>query len=263
MERKRMRAWVRGLFAVVLLSAVVANAQSPLLPPENHYKVYKLPVPIAYTTSVVLGDQFGYLQVSYLLLEKFANPVEKRHLDDGQVYPMLDPFAHQTWWRIDVPQPPRTVVGIDQFGISDWQLYDARYLLLPALKNVAAGEPPIRNHYVCYEGIRPPVSRPVMLIDQFGNAQTYVLHGKLFCNPAEKLVSGVTYPIIDYAAHLACYQLEPSPTAPFQHVVALDQFGTWSFDVLQDDCLCVPALKEHVVKSTESTWGKIKALYRQ
>jgi hypothetical protein len=173
-------------------------------------------------------------------------------------------MIHQTWWRAVLPAaPPRDVVGIDQFGAAPWKLFDPVYLLNPALKNVPGGQPPLWNHYLCYEAQGPVVGRPVLLIDQFGTADVVVLHGRWFCNPVEKrhLDDGQVYPIIDYKAHLTCYLVDnPNPFG--QPIIGIDQFGNWQMDVYQNECLCVPALKEHVVKTEESTWGKIKAMYQ-
>ena len=262
MEHSRKPVWALGLAAVLLLSAAVAMAQ-PNLPNENHYKVYRT-VPITYVKPLMLIDQFGSVNVSTFVLERFANPAEKVHLDTGQVFPIVDASVHQMWWRIDAPQPARTVVGIDQFGFSQWQLGDARYLLNPALKNVppAAGSPPIWNHYLCYDAQGPTLTRPVILIDQFGTCNVVVLQGKLFCNPVQKRhQDGTVSPIIDPIAHLTCYVVQ-NPNPFTRSITAIDQFGYWQLETFQNDCLCVPALKEHVVKVQETTWGKIKAMYR-
>jgi hypothetical protein len=261
MEHTRTRSWVLGLAAVVLLSAALANGQ-PLLPVENHYKVYLVDPPYPLTKLVGLSDQFGSVDVTTLVLQKFANPAEKI-LPDGTRYPMVDPKIHLTWWRISVPQPPRSVVGIDQFGAARWDLGDAVCLLNPALKDpLTPGEdPPVWNHYLCYNALGPTVGMPVTLVDQWGNCNVVVLYGKLFCNPVEKRADGVVYPIIDYSAHLACYLVQ-NPMMFSRTYVARDQFGIWNQYALQNDCLCVPALKDEIVGNEETTWGRIKALYR-
>lgn len=261
---------ILSIFAVcsLVLLPVLAMAQVGL-PAENHYKVYRVQpgaLPPVVIRPVTLIDQFGIVNVNYLRLEKFANPAEKRH--DNQVWPILDPIVHQTWWRIDVPQPVRTVIAIDQFGYGPITLGNAVYLLNPALKNVLPPYTlPVHNHYLCYEVIGSlPIFKPVILIDQFGTCNVVVVQSKLFCNPVEKREfkadgTVISYPIIDYIAHLNCYLVD-NPIPNFHPVTAIDQFGTWQIDVYQNDCLCVPALKEHILKSQSSTWGGIKALYR-
>lgn len=261
---KRIRACICALIPLVLLaSAATSPVAQVVLPPENHYKVYNASS-ISFVESLLLTDQFGSFNVLDLHLQRFANPAEKIHPETGESFPMLDPERHHTWWRFLVPQPERTVVGIDQFGVHSWTLRDAHYLLNPALKNVPGGAPPVANHYVCYEVIgAPDILRTVILVDQFGTTQVQVLRGKYFCNPVEKvhLDDGSTYPIIDYAAHLACYQtLDPNQFAV--PITTIDQFGYWQIEVFDSDCLCVPSLKDHPVRTEESTWGRVKALYR-
>jgi len=263
MEHLRTRTWVLGVAAACLMYAAVATAQATL-PHENHYKVYPT-ILIPYVKPVGLVDQFGAITVDYFTLEKFANPTEKIHVD-GTVSPIVDPLIHQTWWRIDVPQPARTRVVIDQFGSSEWIIRDARYLVNPALKNVepdplGGPPPPVWNHYLCYDALGPTVGKPVILVDQFGQCNVVVIQGKLFCNPVEKRADGIIYPIIDYQAHLACYVVQ-NATPMTRSITAIDQFGYWQLQTYDNDCLCVPALKEEVIPTEESTWGKIKAMYR-
>jgi len=262
MERLRLRAWGLGLAVVAVTSASVAVAQ-PELPRENHYKVYHT-TPVTIVKPVLLTDQFGAYNAVDFVRVRWSNPATKIHPDTGDEFPPVDPFIHQLWWELFLPpMPARDVVGIDQFGAHTWTLLHPRYLLNPALKNVPPpAQPPVWNHYLCYEAIGPPLGRPVILIDQFGTANVVVLHGRWFCNPVEKRHLDGTgyYPILDYKAHLACYLIQdPNPMAHF--ITGIDQFGNWQMDIFNDDCLCVPALKEHVVRTEESTWGKIKALY--
>ncbi len=261
MESTRARVCALMLAALFVLSASSVFAQ-PVLPHENHYNVYHA-TPLTIVKPIVLTDQFGSFTAVDLTLERFANPAEKIHAD-GTHFPMIDPDRHHTWWRIFAPQPTRTVLGIDQFGAHPWVLGNAAYLLNPALKNVppGTGPLPVANHYVCYEAIgAPDVLTPVILVDQFGTSQVMVLRGKYFCNPVDKYADGVYYPIIDHAAHLTCYIVQ-NPNPITRSITTTDQFGYWQIGVFDNDCLCAPALKEFPVRTEESTWGKVKALYR-
>jgi len=271
MRTTRITAGALALaFTFVLLVASVASAQlPPPLPLENHYKVYASS-PITVVKPVGLRDQFGQLNVLDMVFDKFATPADKIVINaDGTstTYPMVNPDIHMDWYRIDVPQVPRTVIGTDQFGKGPWVLGNARYLLLPALKNVPVpATVPAWNHYLCYDALSGPlVNKPVTLIDQFGNVQVVVLQAKYFCNPVEKTVDGavgpVVYPIIDFNAHLACYQVD-NPVPDFRGITTVDQFGYWSTQIYHNDCLCVPALKDYPLATQHSTWGKIKSLYR-
>jgi hypothetical protein len=259
MERTRLNARVLFLAMFVLLAATVAIAQ-PELPHENHYRVY-FARPYTYVEPILLRDQFGTYQVDFFTLEHWANPAEKIH--NGVSYPPVDPMIHQTWWRANFPPiEPHFITVIDQFGADKWTVYNPEYLVNPALKNVPGGSPPPWNHYLCYRAQGSPVGQLVILVDQFGIVTVQLMNRFRFCNPVEKthLVTGKVEPIIDPKAHLACYSY---PRNPFAYpVIAVDEFGTWQFDANNDDCLCVPALKEHVVRTESSTWGKIKAMYQ-
>jgi len=261
MKRVCVRLWALGL--VLLMLPIGAAYGQAGLPKENHYKVYRTNA-VPFTRPLILADQFGVMNAYSFVLEKFANPTEKIH--NGLIYPMDDPLAHQTWWRIldAPPQPARTVIGIDQFGYGPVTVGHPRYLLNPALKNPGpgGGTPPLRNHYLCYEVIGSlPLYKPVILIDQFGTCDVVVLRSKLFCNPVEKREGAVYYPILDYRAHLQCYEVQ-NPQSNFRPVAFLDQFVFQQIETYENDCLCVPALKEHIVGAKQSTWGQIKALYR-
>jgi hypothetical protein len=251
-----------GAIALALTISLVATAAfAQPLPVENHYKVYNNP-PIPIVKPVGLRDQFGTFNVDQLSFERFATPATKIH-SDGTVYPMVNPDIHMDWWRIFYPQPVRTVLGTDQFGQAPWTLGDARYLLVPSLKNVPPPQTvPPWNHYVCYDALSGPlINKPVTLIDQFGNVQVVVLQAKYFCNPVEKFADGQIYPILDPNAHLACYQVD-NPSPDVKPITTIDQFGYWQTQINHNDCLCVPALKDYPLATEKTTWGQIKALYR-
>jgi hypothetical protein len=253
---------------VVVLVASVAMAQTPPLPAENHYKAY-LSSPITMVRPVRLADQFATVYDSLWVFDRFATPTDKIH--DGVTYPILHPEVHMDWWRLvsPHPQPSRVLVATDQFGREAWVVGEARYLLTPSLKYPVAPFPPvpINNHYLCYDAISGPLlQKPVILIDQFGTADVVVLHPKLFCNPVEKRVwdaagNEIVYPIVDPTAHLTCYLVQNPNVIP-REVQTLDQFGYWQIQIYENDCLCVPALKDYPLKTEKTTWGKIKSLYR-
>jgi hypothetical protein len=247
-------AWALLLAAAILLPVGSADAQ---ILPENHYKTYQTVGPTM-TMPIGLRDQFGLYQVDQLVLDRFANPVDKNF--EG----IYDPMMHQTWWDLFIPTVTRLVTATDQFGQFQWTVHNARYLLLPALKNDPTGQPPpLWNHYLCYEAMGPAPQIIVTLEDQFGGIDTVVLEGIFFCNPVEKETpDGEIFPIIDPVVHLTCYLIDdPNPYGI--PLTATDQFGQWSLDAGFSDCLCVPAFKDDVVGTEESTWGKIKGLYHK
>jgi hypothetical protein len=252
-------------FVLVSFAASMAFAQV-VLPNENHYKVYNS-TPIHLARPLTLSDQFGRFDVSDLIFDRFSTPAEKI-LEDGTDYPIIDPVVHMDWWRFAKPVSfKNSVIVTDQFGQSQWVTGNPAYLLTPSLKNVTPDPrggppPPVWNHYVCYDVISGPLmSKPVTLVDQFGTVQVVVLAAKYFCNPAEKNDGGKVFPIIDKGAHLACYLVD-DPVADLRKITTIDQFGFWQIEIAQNDCLCVPALMDTPVPTRESTWGRIKALYR-
>ncbi|MDH3196921.1 MAG: hypothetical protein OEO21_01640 [Candidatus Krumholzibacteria bacterium] len=253
---KRCPILAAALLAVAATALLSSVGIAQVLPLENHYKVYVAPGPPMFMP-VTLHDQFGEFTVTDFYLERLATPADK----NGEGF--VDSTAHQLWWRIQVPQPPRTVTVLDQFGGNVWTTGDAVYLLNPALKNVLPPYPPLpfRNHYLCYEALGPSVGMPVTLTDQFGTVQVFVFEAKLLCNPVEKTdPTGFVWPIVDPFPHLACYFID-DPRSYGIPVNAVDQFGSFNLDLLYSDCLCVPAIKEHTNPAEESTWGRIKALY--
>jgi hypothetical protein len=224
-------------------------------PAIDHYKTYETAGPII-NGPIWLRDQFGETVVTFLRLAKVATPVSK----NGEA--ICDTIAHQTWWEFVNPEMPRMVVAQDQFGTQDWILGDARYLVLPALKNSPAGdELPVLNHYKCYDAQGPTQTITVRLRDQFGTTNVVVLEGRYFCNPCEKQIPDVgIYPIVDPLAHMTCYMVQGPLPYPIQ-VLVRDQFGMYPVVLEQNLFLCLPALKLEVIQPESSEWNRIKALY--
>jgi hypothetical protein len=225
---------------------------------ENHYKVYEVLTPATVTGQISLIDQWGDISLTTIDLEKFAIPAEKI-LPDGTSYPIVDPFRHYTWWAFQHPELVRRVDVLDQFGGYSWRVRDSRYLLTPAAKN----EPniPDGNHYKCYEvDDAPTVDIVVGLVDQVDSVGVIVLTGELFCNPVEKTVDGITYPIFEPDVHLTCYRVQNDVSYNYTAIVT-DQFGERDITIEQNTYLCLPAEKGPWVGAEPSTWGRIKALF--
>jgi hypothetical protein len=251
-------------FVLVSFGASMAFAQV-VLPAENHYKVYNsTPTPLHRVLK--LSDDFGLLGVTDLIFDRFSTPAEKI-LEDGTDYPIINDVVHMDWWNFKPVPSKHVVIVTDQFGQNQWVVGSAHYLLTPSLKNVnpdprGGPPPPVWNHYLCYDALKGPLlNQRVTLIDQFGNVQVVVLAAKYFCNPVEKNDQGKIYPIIDKTAHLACYQVD-NPLPDINNITTIDQFGFWKTTIDRNDCLCVPALMDTPVPTKESTWGRIKSLYR-
>lgn len=248
-----MKRVMLPLLVLTLVCFLFAHAQAQW-PNENHYKVYNLDPPQTFTGDIHLFDQFGGYDVNQLVLEKFANPVEK----NGE--PIIFHETHQTWWGVDLIGTGWIVEVDNQFGNQIWRVGDPRYLVLPARK-YEPGPLLQNNHYLAYEAFGDPVNLPVHLVDQFSSIDVIAMEPVYFLNPVEKVTpDGEVYPILDPEAHLACYRIEP-PMPYDILVMAFDQFGDWEFIVVDHDCLCVPSWKREVVQSEQRTWSDVKGLY--
>jgi hypothetical protein len=259
-------------FAMVLTAAPANSQDGDPIFSINHYLPYFTPQPITVPTSLLLRDQFGESQHSALLLERFATPVDKNH--EG----IIDPLAHLTWWRLldGTDSPFRRVVVTNQFGVHELGVFDAEYLLAPALKNSDGGTGPpdgsagpgdpgldLLDHYKCYKVEGLPVDKPVDLFDQFQAGPGHAFVPLYLCNPVEKthLDDGRQFPIIKPKEHLVCYQLA-FPPVPGIAVFFQDQFFSAQIPLEFADLLCVPSLKEEVVQVEDRSWGKVKSIYR-
>jgi len=119
------------------------------------------------------------------------------------------------------------------------------------------------DHYKCYRVEGPPVEISRLLIDQFQGGFTDVLFPEYLCNPVEKthLDVGTNFPILRPTEHLVCYQIN-FPPLPGLAVSFRDQFIETQVPLDFVDLLCVPSLKEGVVQVEDSSWGKVKSIYR-
>lgn len=261
-----------GAAAAMSLASGLAIAQpDPGAPPENHYRVYELsdPAPPSVTGPIVLRDQFSTITLSTIVMKKLGVPTEKYLTDasgnpTGDVFGIIDPLRHYTWWRFDHPELVRRVDALDQFGGYSWRLRDSKFLLTPTAKSETAQPPtavPPGNHYKCYETDDAPfINVTVGLKDQVDSVGVVVLQGVYFCNPVEKTFEGVTHEMADSLVHLTCYQVLDSTTYENAYLT-LDQFGSWSVTLNYSSLLCLPAEKGVVVRTEPASWGRIKALY--
>lgn len=232
---------VACVVALLGLRGGVAHAQ------QDHFKCYDVTDENLLPPAVVtLTDQFGTEQdVIVQVLTMFSNPVQK---NDEQI---INPDNHLTWYEItgNPPQEREWLVS-NQFGADQsWTVGVPKFLLVPAQKiEPFYHDPPSGlDHYKCYEATSgPTVGLEVTLIDQFHPELVTVLGPKVFCNPVEKLLpDGTSYPIIDRATHLACYEIVPHE--PFNlPVFAIDQFAPMGipFTTLDNQLLCVPSTKK-------------------
>jgi hypothetical protein len=254
-----MKWLMRVLLTFGLVAGLGVAGGSAQVLEENHYLIYETPYMHVYTGDVELHDQFGMIHNTYFEFDKFANPVRK----NGEDY--WDYGAHQNWYLIDVPLEDEWQVDLNnQFGTQRWYVQNAMYLVLPAEKLTPGSPPPQfeHNHYLCYEVTQaPPMNIPVHLQDQFIMFNTNVVQPLYFCNPCDKIVFGIPYPIVNEDVHLAVYSLQPGMFVNIG-VYSMDQFEAWSFMVEEAIWLAVPTWKLNAVGNEQSSWGDIKAMYR-
>lgn len=254
------------LLALSPLVLVAGQAFAQVNPLWDHYKVYDVePTPYV-QIHVRLTDQFGQSDGEVGSLELFMNPTEKQLPPPGGTFGISDPNLHYTWrpfaWLGGPPTPPGFIVtATDQFGDHTMRMGGARFLLAPARKD-EPGEPPVANHYLCYESGDAPLNQPVLLTDQFGPWSTTILTSWYFCNPVQKLVGETIYPIVDTDQHYICYEFSPQDPTPHAPVLT-DQFvADQPVRTVASRFLCVPAYKTGVTATQRDTWGKLKLLYR-
>jgi len=259
-------------FAMVLSAAPADAVDEDPIFTINHYWTYLVPEPITVSVNVLLMDQFGLSQHNALLLDRFAIPVDKN--GEG----IIDPIAHLSWWRFldGTDSPFRRVVVTNQFGEHELEVFEAEYLLAPALKNPepngdeedggsGLGDPELGalDHYKCYKVLGPSTDRFVTLSDQFQLGEGDVLEPVYLCNPVDKIRqdTGGRFPIVKPTEHLVCYNLL-FPASPVPGLIFRDQFAEAQIPLDVVDLLCVPSTKEQVVQVEDSSWGKMKSLYR-
>jgi hypothetical protein len=208
-------------------------------------------------------DQFGASQALLLERDKFANPVDKAHPpDQPNLERLLFPDEHLSWWRFEQPWPNRASVRVgNQFGADQlWELGDAEYLLVPAIKD-GIGQIQLNQHYECYVALAAPsIQLDVNLADQFGLRPAVVGIGRYLCNPVEKRgppplePSG---PPVFPQDHLACYDIDPSPADEIRIVQdQVDPTGGFVLELIVSEMLCVPSAKTEISETPSlAPWG--------
>jgi hypothetical protein len=255
----------RSLLIALLLVSMVAvfglssvDAQPPRL--IDHYLIYHTVQQFSvFPGQVQLIDQFGgYDADSLFTFVAFGNPVDKN--GEG----ILDPMAHLSVYEFPIIPTDVFRIGVtDQFGYNVWWVKEAHYLLLPALKDQPGGGPPEKDHYLCYDVVQgPTLNVTVQLVDQWGGGSYILGRAVLWCNPVEKIVNGIPYPIINPGHHLAVYEFLNPNDIPITGFSYLDQFMGEFNEAFAPWLLAVPAQKQFPVPVKESTWGHIKSLYQ-
>jgi hypothetical protein len=252
----------RGSLATLLMVLAIGVAPTGAQQPDpeavlDHFLCYNGGW-AAPPRSAVISDQFVSDQpVQVLNGFMFCNPVEKTL--DGETTPIQHPEAHLACYTITHEAvPSRTVSLLNQFGESSGGTFQRTLspFCVPSLKSELGpplGDPPedVLSHFRCYtllsvsvDPVPPP--RTVGVRDQFGPTQVEVSTPwapSFVCNPATKVVDGVTHPALYAFAHLACYSLAPQASAT-RTIFIRNQFGDASAALQQPTLLCLPSLKD-------------------
>jgi hypothetical protein len=238
-----------GMVAVVMLLAAAGSASAQGRTDENHFRCYivsqQTPQP---AVPVTLEDQFTAAPVPVMVGEPvmFCPPTEKTVGDD--VFPIEDEEEHYTLYTAPSAAAPRNIFVTDQFATDAlWQVTTPKYLMVPTAKTIGGvtfDDREDMNHYWCYDANGPRVGVRATLDDQFaGPDDIRVTTPTLFCNPAEKVHDGETFPIEDEELHLACYEIHgKQKTQQFTFAVE-NQFEMDMFQSGPWEILCAPAEK--------------------
>jgi YVTN family beta-propeller protein/cysteine-rich repeat protein len=142
----------------------------------------------------------------------------------------------------------------DQFGTLLLDTIEPDRLLVPT--TIGFGGPPApppadaANHYKCYR-VKTTLGTPkfpkdvqVSVADQFETRLYDVKKPRRLCVPVDKNGEGIPHP----AANVMCYQVKRASGQPKHARIAklihtANQFGTGRLDTIQEEELCVPALK--------------------
>ncbi len=218
---------------------------------QNHFRCYiissQTPQP---AESITLQDQFNVDAPQSVLVGEplmFCPPTEKTV--GGVTFPIEDEEEHYALYPAPGTAVPRTVLVTDQFGTDvPWQLTTPKYVMVPTAKTingVTFDDRTNMNHYWCYAATGPRVGASATLDDQFsGPDAVRVTTPTLFCNPAEKVHNGVTFPIEDEETHLACYEIHGKQKTQQYTFTAENQFETDTWQTAAWEILCAPAQKE-------------------
>jgi hypothetical protein len=257
-----------------LLSGVSApiHAQPiPWIPEIDHYKIYDMnTVNVVSDVPVSLYDQFvpNWMDVTVDGPWKLGTPTNKN--DEGY----FDWETHYTWYRVNnAPDLPwKSVAYYNQFGPGWLSANDPQWLLVPALKNPLPGSPedgfPLSvvavypDHYLCYDALGESAHKTATLETQFGFENVAVTYPELFCNPVNKQHDGQDFLINNNIDHLVCYKIDPPHTVTSAGFALEDQITRTEAHTFESQWLCVPSFKEDFVQTKESTWGKLKSIYR-
>jgi hypothetical protein len=215
-------------------------------PPVNldHYLLYEV-LEGDYVDEVVsLKDQFDdEPQEAFVDWPMyFANPVQKTY--KGNVTEIVNSETHLVFYAINASFSGQVDI-VNQFGeqtLDVYTLFGYGGIAVPSEK-LAPPVPPL-DHFKCYdvESALPLVDVYVYLEDQFTWYDAQVLEADWFCNPVEKSVMGIPWPIVNEDNHLTVYNITPD-YQDYWYVEVDNQFGYQELTVYGPVALAAPTWK--------------------
>jgi hypothetical protein len=237
----------RLLFVVVLASAGLAAAGAATareLAVVSHFQCYRIkPSSPWKPVSLTVSTQFGKLDGTVLQLQALCAPASK----NGSV--ITNKIAHLACYPLKVTTAftPKTVLITNQFEKGTAMTVVAPTVLcVPTGKSVAStAGPPLPkglDNYQCYSvKLQKQVpTRPITVIDQFGQAGGSTLQPVALCAPAG--INGS--PLLNATTHLLCYAVKLGPNVKPTTVSIRNRFGVASGVVFQRLSLCLPSVKK-------------------
>jgi hypothetical protein len=249
MNRRLSLGVAVALFAVAVFAVAAGPAAAQGPSDENHFRCYivsqQTPQPAA---AVTLEDQFTTEPVPVMVGEPVMICPPTAKTVGEETFPIEDEEEHYVLYTAPAEAEPRNVFVTNQFGEDvSWRLTTPKYVMVPTAKTVGEETFDDRdnmNHYWCYEGNGPRVGVRATLDDQFnGPDNVRITTPTLFCNPAEKVHGGVTFPIEDEELHLACYEIHGKQKTEQFMVGVENQFEEDTFQTGPWEILCAPSEK--------------------
>jgi hypothetical protein len=201
---------------------VPANASIPICNPVQvevrHFMCYE-PTKIGVGVNVELVDRFRSASGAIENLKRICNPADKNEEDPGSLaFP-----DHLASYEFDTTAfPKRKVTVTNQFGTREVELQRAVRLMVPTAKGpinppqnpAGPPNPPLIDHFVCYQAKGQAVNQSTTVDDQFNptvGLLADVRQPETVCVPANKNGEGFVGPNGAFGPGLVCYDVRTTP----------------------------------------------------
>jgi hypothetical protein len=186
---RRVAKVARGL---TLCAPTRKNKEAAVVNKRDHLRCYATNRGRPVRLAVFLRNQFGPFTADVLEPNSLCVPSTKQVVRRGSEPPARGPFSidHFQCYRIK-PRGDFRGHGLvlrDQFGTWKTKIGTPSQLCVPVSKNKTPVEHPV-EHLVCYRaGPTRPLTRPVLIRNQFGREATQTVRAGLVCVPSLKVV---------------------------------------------------------------------------